>query len=69
MKVSKVSVSRSALPPHLGQIQEMKLSIFLMGEPLPSNSTSTGNTTGNSASGTAEAPQVAQLMIGIGVPQ
>ena len=69
MKVSKVSVSRSALPPHLGQVVSMNSGIFLIGEPTPSKATSSGSTTGSCSAGTGTAPQVGQLMIGIGQPQ
>jgi hypothetical protein len=67
--VSKVSVSRSALPPQRGQVVSMKAAIFLSGEPEASISTSVGSTTGRSAAGTGTAPQHAQLTIGIGQPQ
>ncbi len=69
MKVSKVSVSRSAAPPQRGQVVSMNESIFLIGEPMPSNSTSSGNTTGKSASGTGSMPHASQWMTGIGAPQ
>ena len=69
MKVSKVSVSRSAGPPHFGQVVFLNESIFLIGEPMPSNSTSSGSTTGKSDSGTGRLPHFSQLITGIGAPQ
>jgi hypothetical protein len=67
--VSKVSVSRSALAPQDGQVVLMNVSSFFSGEPVASTVTSVGSTTGRSAAGTGTAPQLAQLMIGIGQPQ
>jgi len=60
MKVSKVSVSRSAGPPQSGQVVARHCGSVLIGEPVPLNSTSSGNTTGNWSSGTGTAPQASQ---------
>lgn len=60
MKVSKVSVSRSAGPPQSGQVVWRQVGSVLIGEPVPANSTFSGSTTGNWSSGTGTAPHLAQ---------
>ncbi len=60
MKVSKVSVSRSAAPPHCGQRVLRHSGSDLIGEATPLNSTSSGSTTGSWSSGTGTAPQASQ---------
>ena len=68
--MSIVSVSRRAAPPHLGQTTFTKASDFSRGFPsTPENATSSGSTTGRSASGTGTTPQPGQWIAGIGVPQ
>ncbi len=68
-KVSIVSLSRRAGPPHLGQAHLRNGSYFASGLPLPSDTRCSGSTTGRSFSGTGTVPQASQWMIGIGVPQ
>ena len=68
-KVSMVSVSRRAALPQRGQLQSRNARCFASGLPEPSGTRSSGSTTGRSRSGTGTAPQSAQWMIGIGVPQ
>ena len=60
MKVSKVSVSRSAAPPHCGQVVLRHSGSALIGDCTPENATSSGSTTGNWSSGTGTAPHFAQ---------
>ena len=60
MKVSKVSVSRSASAPQSGQVVWRHCGSFLIGEPVPLKATSSGNSTGNWSSGTGTAPQRGQ---------
>ena len=70
MKVSIVSVSRVALPPHFGHLQWRKCSLDESGDTVPcSNDTSSGRRTGSSSSGTSTSPHASQLMMGIGAPQ
>src|SRR4030042_2070636 len=69
-KVSMVSVSRRAGPPHFGQATLVKLSIFVNGDcESPLKSTSVGSFTGRSFSGTGTEPHFSQYMIGMGQPQ
>ena len=57
-------------PPHLGHRVFTKASDFSSGLPsAPRNSTSSGRSTGRSASGTGTTPQSGQWTAGIGVPQ
>jgi hypothetical protein len=60
MKVSKVSVSRSAAPPQFGQVVLRQSGSALIGDFTPENATSSGNTTGSWSSGTGTASQVGQ---------
>ncbi len=70
MKVSMVSVSRSASPPHCGQVTLRKPAWNFSGlSPVGRNSASSGSITGRSAYGTGTMPQVGQSIIGIGAPQ
>ena len=70
MKVSIVSVSRCAGPPHLGHVVCKKLSDVANGDTAPdSNVTSSGKRTGNSSSGTSCSPHFSQYTTGIGTPQ
>ncbi len=55
--------------PHLGQETFKNSVIFVRGEPASSSSTSSGNKTGKSFSGTGTEPQALQFTIGIGAPQ
>src|SRR3569623_3091645 len=68
-KVSMVSVSRCAAPPHVGQVQFNNTADFASGLPAPSGTRSSGSTTGSCSTGTATSPQRGHLIIGIGVPQ
>ena len=70
MKVSNVSVSRRAGPPHLRAGGLAHCGSALQRLPLPVNgTTSSGSSTGNWSSGTGSAPQAAQWITGIGQPQ
>ena len=67
-----VSVSRFAGPPHFGQVQLTKESIFASGlsPPSPGSKFSTfGSFSGSSSYGTPTIPQCGQWTIGIGSPQ
>ena len=69
-KVSMVSVSRRPGPPQAGQVTFRKPAWCFSGDsPVGRNSTSSGATTGRSASGTGTMPQSSQKMTGIGQPQ
>ena len=69
-KVSMVSVSRFAGPPHLGHETLTNSLCFASGDtPDGVKSTSSGSSTGRSASGTPTSPHVGQWMIGMGQPQ
>ena len=69
-KVSIVSVSRFAGPPHFGHVTLTKPSCLASGDsPCGEKSTSSGSRTGSSSSGTPTSPHVGQWMIGIGAPQ
>src|SRR5512139_3580383 len=60
-KVSIVSVSRRAFPPHVGQAVSRKAGDSPSGDsPLPVNATSMGRRTGRSFSGTGTVPQESQ---------
>src|ERR1700675_3299887 len=68
--VSMVSVSRRASPLHVGQTTLDHEGCRANGDSPPGwKSTSSGKSTGSSASGTATSPHVPQWMIGIGAPQ
>ena len=70
MKVSMVSVSRSAAAPQLGQAVWRQVGWNLRGlSPVGRHSTSSGNSIGSSSSGTGTAPQLGQWTTGIGQPQ
>ena len=69
MKVSKVSVSRSAGPPQPGQVVLRHSGSALIGEAMPVKATSSGSTTGSWSSGTGTAPHFSQYTTGIGQPQ
>src|SRR3546814_8507610 len=60
MKVSKVSVSRVAAPPHCGQTHLRHSGSALIGDFTPVNATSSGSTTGNWSSGTGTASHLSQ---------
>ena len=64
MKVSKVSVSRSAAPPHCGHVVLRHSGSALIGDcttpEAKASATSSGSTTGSWSSGTGSAPQAAQ---------
>src|SRR5262245_3837917 len=69
-KVSMVSVSRRALPPHLGQEAWTKLATSASGEPpLPLICTSRGSTTGKRSSASGTIPHRSQYRTGMGAPQ
>ena len=68
-KVSMVSVSRRAGPPHFGQATCFQVGWRSSGLPGLSNVTSSGSVTGRSFSGTGTTPHFAQWMTGIGQPQ
>src|SRR5262249_26822562 len=71
-KVSMVSVSRRAAPPHLGHSVLTQSSAAASGEtPLGARSCPrrSGSTTGSCSSGTGTSPQPSQYTIGIGAPQ
>src|ERR1700733_4306838 len=68
-KVSKVSVSRRAAPPQLGQLTYFQVGCRSSGLPGWSKLTSSGSLTGGSCSGTGTSAQDGQRMIGIGQPQ
>ena len=69
-KVSIVSVSRSAGPPHLGHVVLRNESLVASGErPDGSKVTSSGARTGNWSTGTATMPSCSQWTTGIGHPQ
>ena len=68
-KVSSVSVSRSAGPPHDGQVVCFQAGWWASGLPGLSKLTSSGSTTGSWSFGTATGPQDGQCTIGIGQPQ
>ena len=70
MKVSMVSVSRSAPPPHDGQATYFQVGWYLSGlSPVGRHSMSSGSSTGSVGSGTGCGPHIAQWIIGIGAPQ
>ena len=71
-KVSIVSVSRSAAPPHFGQSTFTQSAAAASGDtPCGCRSAPrrSGSTTGSWSSGTGTSPHDGQWMIGIGVPQ
>ena len=69
MNVSKVSVSRRASAPHLGQAVSTNSGSRARGEPPPSTSTSSGSRTGSWSSGAGTIPQASQWTMGTGQPQ
>ncbi len=61
MKVSMVSVSRWAGPPHLGHLTLTNSGTLASGDlPSPVSATWSGSTTGNWSSGTGTTPSVGQ---------
>src|ERR1700756_4283102 len=68
-KVSMVSVSRRALPPHLGQVTCFQVGWWSSALPGLSKVASSGNVTGKSLSGTGTTSHFGQWMTGIGQPQ
>src|SRR6266853_1929741 len=69
-KVSMVSVSRRAGPPHFGHLAARNFSFESRGDsPVGLNSTWSGRSTGSSDSGTGCTPHFAQYTTGIGGPQ
>src|SRR5256714_11002395 len=69
-KVSNVSVSRFAGPPHFGQLVSTNSGSCASGDPpRPVNCASRGSTTGSWSSGTGTVPSVGQYTMGMGVPQ
>ena len=61
MKVSIVSVSRSALPPQIGQVVWAQVGCSLSGlSPVGFHSTSSGSSTGSWSSGTGTWPWTGQ---------
>ena len=70
MKVSMVSVSRSAGCPQRGQAVWRQVGWNLSGlSPVGRHSISSGSSTGSSCSGTGTAPQLEQWTTGMGQPQ
>jgi len=69
MKVSKVSVSRSAGRRTAGRVVWRTRDRPLIGDCTPLNATSSGSSTGSWSSGTGTSPQWAQRITGIGQPQ
>jgi len=69
MKVSMVSVSRSALPPQRGQAVCFQVGCLSSGLPEPVISTSSGSVTGSASRGTGTVPHAPQWMNGMGQPQ
>src|SRR5207247_4279293 len=67
--VSMVSVSRCALPPHLGQVTCFQVGWRSSALPGLSKVASSGSTTGNWSSGTGTTSHFGQWMTGIGQPQ
>ena len=68
--MSKVSVSRTASPPHDGHATYFHDGWRASGDSPPGwKSTSSGSRTGNDASGTATSPHDGQWTMGIGAPQ
>ncbi len=68
-KVSSVSVSRTAAPPHDGHGTCFHVGWRSKGLPGTEKSASSGSTTGSWLLGTGTMPHAAQWMKGIGVPQ
>jgi len=60
MKVSKVSVSRSAGPPQAGQVVLRQAGSALIGDCTPVKATSSGSSTGSCSSGTGTASHFGQ---------
>src|SRR5947208_5172587 len=69
-KVSIVSLSRRASPPHVGHDAFKNASFVRSGDsPVGLNSTWSGSRTGRSDSGTGWMPQRSHVTIGMGAPQ
>src|SRR3982750_4564904 len=68
-KVSMVSVSRSAWPPHCGQVTCFQVGWGSSALPGLSKVTASGSVTGRTASGTGTTSQLGQWITGIGQPQ
>src|SRR5450631_3432285 len=69
-KVSMVSVSRVAGPPHTGQVVWRNSGLVANGDsPVGRNSTSSGASTGNWSVGTGTMPWSEQYTTGMGHPQ
>ncbi len=68
-KVSIVSVSRSAAPPQLGQVQSRQVGCQPSGLPGLSKLTSSGRRTGRFSFFSGTTPQASQWITGIGAPQ
>src|SRR5437667_6636077 len=69
-KVSIVSVSRRAAPPHFGHFVFTNSGVAASGDsPIPVSFGFGGSSTGKSLSGTGTSPSFAQYTTGIGVPQ
>ena len=70
MKVSMVSVSRTAGPPQRGQVVWTHSVAPGRGVPPPSRTfTSMGSSTGSWSSGTGTMPHFSQVTTGMGAPQ
>ena len=67
--VSIVSVSRSACPPHFGQLVLSQLSAVSKGFPGALKDTSSGNLTGKRSFFSGTIPHLLQCITGIGQPQ
>src|ERR1700722_6881132 len=69
-KVSMVSVSRSAGPPHFGHVTKRNVGWRLSGDsPVGRDSASSGGRTGNWSSGPPTMPSSGQNTTGMGQPQ
>src|SRR3546814_2306596 len=68
-KVSSVSVSRNASPPHDGQLVCFHVACRSSGLPGTEKSASSGSTIGSWPFGTGTSPHARQWINGIGVPQ
>ena len=70
MKVSIVSVSRTAGSSQLGQVVCFQVGWKVSGlSPVGFHSISSGSSTGNWSSGTGTMPQLSQCTMGMGEPQ
>ncbi len=68
-KVSRVSVSRVAGPPHAGQVVCFQVGWRSSALPGLPNSRSSGSATGRAAFGSGTTPSLAQWTTGMGQPQ